>query len=181
MSVEYTSGAKRSDRYGRYRDIPVSLLTRIAEAFRIGTKYERPEDGWRPYEKNWKRGDLEFALDCLDHFLRHAHLYSDTIIARLNGVEHLLDPKIYDTQDDHLANAGANLAMLAWFEEQGMFKVPAEVEKRQEELAEELIQEHINPSSSISSESYEVSKELETNTAPGPSLKERIRNVFVPR
>jgi len=123
-NITYDSGAKRSAQYARYRDVPVCLIRRIAGAFSAGaSKYERSEDGFQPFEKNWKKGDLVFALDALDHAIRHLLLYSEVILARLNGVEHTLDPELYDTDDDHLANAGANLAMLAWFEEQGMFEL----------------------------------------------------------
>ena len=117
----YDGGAARSGSYPRFRDVPYCLIRRIANAFTSGAKtYERPEDGFKPFEKNWKRGDLDFALDALDHAIRHAQLYKEVILARLN--QEVLDPEIYDTADDHIANCGANLGMLAWFEEQGFFE-----------------------------------------------------------
>jgi len=158
-AVVYGSGAKRSTKYGRYRDIPTCFVTRIANAFQEGTKYEKPEDGWQPYEKNWKRGDLVFALDCLDHAIRHLHLYSDVILARLNNEE--LDPELYDLTDDHLGNTGANLSMLAWFEEQGMFETPITSDKL-ESFLEIANQDNDN----------------DTAFTMPPSVKERILAAF---
>jgi hypothetical protein len=156
----YEGGAARSAKYGRYRDVPYALISRIAETFHTGAeKYEKPEFGWFPFEKNWKRGNLNFALDCLDHALRHLILYSETIIARLNEQE--LDPALYDTGDDHLANCGANLAMLAWFEEQGMFEKNKLSNLLQESSSKEMPQEpepEPEPRSSVATKILEAFK-----------------------
>lgn len=112
----YNGGAKRGDKVPRFRDIDYGFLRRVAEAFSEGA--ERYEQDLPPGVKNWKRGDVEFALDVLDHMLNHALLLKEQLLADLTG------ELIYDEDnlnEDHLGHLGANLVMLDYFERRGFF------------------------------------------------------------
>ena len=106
----YSTGAKRSDHKPYYREIPVAVLRRLGEALREGAlKYNE-----QPWDSNWQKGDLTFALDCIDHLGDHFACYAESVKARLAG-------KPTRDEEDHLGHLLANAAFLAWFEERGMF------------------------------------------------------------
>ena len=118
----------------RYRDVGISLNRRIGQAFRDGV--EPYEKDLPPYEKNWHKGDLTFALDALDHALEHLQWYTDKVLCSLNGVDFedhcvtiLGDTKKANeiANEDHLGHLGANLVMLDRFERLGYFNAPDEV------------------------------------------------------
>ena len=125
MTENYKQGAKRSDKKFRFRDVGLGLIRRIAAAFSEGAlKYETDLP---PYQKNWKRGDLNFALDVFDHAFEHLFWHNERILCRLNGVdffEHVRtivgDEDLTKVQeivdDDHLGHLGANMVMLDYFE-----------------------------------------------------------------
>lgn len=106
--TKYATGAVRSGTKPRYRDIPTCLLRRIGLAFSEGA--EKYEVDLAPYEKNWESGDLRFAFDAFDHAIEHLLEYRDQVRRRLLGLP-LKDG------EDHLGHLGANIAMLAQFEE----------------------------------------------------------------
>jgi len=115
-SVAYKTGTLRSEIKPRYRDIATAFLRRIGLAFQEGSvKYEQ---NLKPWEKNWKTGDIVFALDAIDHAVEHLLLYKDQILDSCAG---------YDVEDseDHLGHLGANLSMLSQFEEWGFFQPEA--------------------------------------------------------
>lgn len=116
QAVTYASGASRSKRNPRYRDIDFGLMKRIGEAFLEGA--ETYEKDMMPYEKNWKNGDLVFALDVLDHAIEHLFNYKEAVLLSLNGeVGYASEFK----QEDHLGHLGANLVMLDYFDRRGFF------------------------------------------------------------
>lgn len=111
----YSTGAKRSDHKPYYREIPVAALRRLGETLREGAiKYNE-----QPWDSNWQKGDLMFALDCIDHLGDHLACYAESVKARLAG-------KPTRDEEDHLGHLLANAAFLCWFEEQGMFASRAE-------------------------------------------------------
>lgn len=110
----YASGAVRSEVLPRFRDIDYGFLRRVAEAFSEGA--ERYDKGFPPGFKNWKKGDVEFAVDVLDHMLNHALLLKEQLLAQLTGAY------IFDAED-HLGHLGANLVMLDYFERRGFFRI----------------------------------------------------------
>lgn len=122
----YASGAVRSGSLPRFRDIDYGFLRRVAEAFSEGA--ERYEKDFPLGFKNWKKGDVEFAVDVLDHMINHALLLKEQILADLTG------ELIYDEGDlleDHLGHLGANLVMLDYFERVGYFRPVFEGEEEE--------------------------------------------------
>lgn len=112
--IVYNGGAQRDGKRPRYRDIPGDFLYRMAMAYTRGSHRYDP-NAWT---KNWQSGDLEFALDAVDHAIEHLIAYKEHIALNLRAEPH-------DYSEDHLANCAANLGMLAWFEAHGYF-VPIE-------------------------------------------------------
>ena len=111
----YPTGARRSSHKPYYREIPFAVWRRLGEALRKGAlKYNE-----KPWESNWQKGDLSFALDCIDHLGEHFACYAESVKARLAG-------KPTRDEEDHLGHLLANAAFLSWFEEQGMFQPPRE-------------------------------------------------------
>lgn len=125
----YASGAVRSGNLPRFRDIDYGFLLRVAKAFSEGVpKYDK----YVPIgHKNWKRGDVEFAVDVLDHMLNHAVLLKEKLLARLTSdytyfYEFENDNETFKErearlEEDHLGHLGANLVMLDYFERLGHF------------------------------------------------------------
>lgn len=106
---KYSSGAMRADSKPRYRDVSLSFIKRVGEAFKHGAdKYEKD---LLPWEKNWKKGDISFALDAIDHAVEHLLSYKEYVLNSLEG----RDIKNID-DEDHLGHLGANLVMLDFFE-----------------------------------------------------------------
>lgn len=113
MSIKYETGAVRSDKLPHYRDLPLSLLIRGGEAYREGAeKYEKEFSN--PLDKNWRKGDLRFAADAIDHAMDHLLRYVENLRRRSLGLP-------WDTSEDHLGHLVANLGMLSEFEEAGVF------------------------------------------------------------
>ena len=119
----YESGAKRSEKLPAFRDIDYGFLIRVAESFAEGK--EKYEKELPPYEKNWKKGDQEFALDVLDHMISHAIALKENYIERLTG-DYVMSHIAEDC--DHLGHLGANLVMLDYFERKGFFDKSETVE-----------------------------------------------------
>ena len=119
----YSSGAKRSEKLPAFRDIDYGFLIRVAESFSEGK--EKYESELPPYEKNWKKGDQEFALDVLDHMISHAIALKENYIERLTG-DYVMSHIAEDC--DHLGHLGANLVMLDYFERKGFFDKSEAVE-----------------------------------------------------
>lgn len=115
----YASGAVRSGSLPRFRDIDYGFLRRVAEAFSEGA--ERYEKGFPPGQKNWKKGDVAFAVDVLDHMLSHTLLLKEQLLALLTG-DYTYEE--YFGTEDHLGHLGANLVMLDYFERLGYFDYP---------------------------------------------------------
>lgn len=111
----YDSGAKRSEKLPMYRLIPASFLRHVAKTFAEGNaKYE----GGNLVSCNWRRGNLAFQLDCLDHLTAHVananQLFVDEGrgIGSQNSQEQILE---------ELAHAAVNIAFIIEFiEEFGM-------------------------------------------------------------
>jgi len=90
-AVEFTGGARRSDRKPPYFLVPRELLEAVA-----WTRLE----GDRKYEPgNWQRGDPEFFVDALSH-----------------AIEHLVNAPWDETEDfrTHLGHAACNIAFILW-------------------------------------------------------------------
>jgi hypothetical protein len=131
---------KRGDHKPRWRDVEPRFIRRIAEAFFEGAaKYERDLP---PYEKNWHKADLEAALDVLDHAFEHLAAYSEIILNTLRGTPENI-PTWVDQSEDHLGHLGANLAMLAKFEELGLFDQRPAVQEESEDVNTEKLSEKI--------------------------------------
>lgn len=122
----YASGAVRSGDLPRFRDIDYGFLSRVAWAFKEGA--ERYERGWPPGHKNWKKGDVEFAVDVIDHMLNHALLLKEQLLARITD-DYTYGDRFAD--EDHLGHLGANLVMLDYFERIGHFD-PAFTDEKEE-------------------------------------------------
>ena len=111
----YDSGAKRSEKLPMYRLIPASFLKHVAKTFAEGNaKYENGN----LVSCNWRKGDLAFQLDCLDHLTAHVananQLFVDEGrgIGSQNSQEQILE---------ELAHAAVNIAFIIEFiEEFGM-------------------------------------------------------------
>jgi hypothetical protein len=113
--VTYETGAKRSKLNPRYRDIDLGLLERIGNAFSEGAvKYE---GDMMPFQKNWKNGDLPFALDVIDHAIEHLFSFKEVVLRGLNRDETVEE----FNNEDHLGHLGANLVMLDYFHRRGFF------------------------------------------------------------
>ena len=96
----FPGGAKRDAKLPYYREIPKVFLDKLGRALQRGAeKYNES-----PLDSNWKKGDVTFAIGCFDHLI--AHLY-----AWREGA----------TDEDHLGHAAANVAFLAWFQEQDVW------------------------------------------------------------
>ena len=110
----YGAGAKRQSSPPYYRVIPHTFLKRLGETLKEGAaKYsEGPDDC------NWQKGDKRFAVDCFDHMIDHLYAWR----------EGLMD-------EDHLGHAAANMAFLAWFQEQGIWD-PSEKKLKYKERVE---------------------------------------------
>ncbi len=70
----YSTGAKRSEALPKYRLIPAAALRIEAEAFTEGSaKYEIDKAAGTPtpLTSNWRKGDITFFLDALDHLTAH--------------------------------------------------------------------------------------------------------------
>ena len=108
----YESGAKRSEKLPMYRLIPASFLKHVAKTFAEGNaKYE----GGNLVSCNWRRGNLAFQLDCLDHLTAH--------VANVNQfiVDVGVHPVVSFNENallEELAHAAVNIAFLIEFVEQ---------------------------------------------------------------
>lgn len=110
----YANGAMRSESKPYYREIPLCVLRREGEALREGAeKYNE-----QPWDSNWRKGDTEYALKCLDHAFEHLQKFAENVKARLGGLD---EPW---PEEDHLGHLRANTGFLAWFEQEGRFEEP---------------------------------------------------------
>lgn len=108
----YDSGAKRSEKLPMYRLIPASFMKHVAKTFAEGNaKYEKGN----LVSCNWRKGDLAFQLDCLDHLTAHVANANQLIVDEGRGIgsqnsqEQLLE---------ELAHAAVNIAFLIEFIEE---------------------------------------------------------------
>lgn len=105
----YDSGAKRSEKLPMYRLIPASFLKHVAKTFAEGNaKYE----GGNLVSCNWRRGNLAFQLDCLDHLTAHVANANQFIVdtGMFPGVDFDKDVLL-----EELAHAAVNIAFLIEF------------------------------------------------------------------
>ena len=96
-----------------YMGIPLEVLRRIAETFSEGRiKYD--SSSWeRYYQTNFQPEDYLKAFDhCIEHVFK---AYSE-----------IIDGKIHDGGEDHIAHAIVNLCMIIWATENG--KLPNKLE-----------------------------------------------------
>lgn len=126
--LEYKTGAVRSGRLPKYRLIPASFKTAVAEAFTEGNgRYEIIKEILRltPLTSNWRKGDLNFFLDAGDHLDKHVSEYNDKLLELglylqlpnpTSPEESELRTAAVDAQVkqlvEELGHAGANIAFL---------------------------------------------------------------------
>ena len=98
--IEFNNGVKRGDLKPMYQLIPLEGLRRLGITLTDGhLRYDKSL-----YERNWKKGDADFAAGCFDH-----------------AIEHLYNWRDGDIDEDHLGHALANLMFLCWYEDNGVF------------------------------------------------------------
>ena len=97
----------------RYQDLCFAFSTRVAKAHLDGWfKYE--QDRLPPGQKNFHLADLEFALGRLGNAIKHLQALQAVYEYILHEIPL---PKDVDLNEDHLGHAGANMNMLAKFEQ----------------------------------------------------------------
>lgn len=113
--LEYDNGAKRSEKLPMYRLIPASFLKHVAKTFAEGNaKYE----GGNLVSCNWRRGNLAFQLDCLDHLTAHVANANQLIVDEGRGIG---SQNSQEQILEELAHAAVNIAFIIEFiEEFGM-------------------------------------------------------------
>jgi len=103
--IKFKSGAKSSEIKPRYDLVPIEAIRRIAERLGKGAAFHG--------EHNYRKGvdDEEFIVERRNHAVEHLLNYvSGTTTKDKRGD--------IDTPMDHLSAALANLAMLAYLEEE---------------------------------------------------------------
>lgn len=108
----YDSGAKRSEKLPMYRLIPASFLKHVAKTFAEGNaKYE----GGNLVSCNWRKGDLAFQLDCLDHLTAHVARANQLFVDEGRGIG---SQNSQEQILEELAHAAVNIAFLIEFIEE---------------------------------------------------------------
>lgn len=119
LLIDFSTEAKQSPTSGRLQDLNYELVRRGGLAMQEGR--EKYEGGQASWDKNYEKGDIEFAYNRLHNLIRHAFLLKETYKRLLSG-KRAGFPKELDGQpvEDHLGHMVANLNMLAWYENAGV-------------------------------------------------------------
>lgn len=104
----------------RYQDLNFSFLRRTANAMLEG--HEKYEQDLKPFEKNYMRADLKFALGRVGNLIKHAAQLKEMYLYMLqNGLTRPeANVALKLELEDHLGHCAANLNMLAKWEEMGV-------------------------------------------------------------
>lgn len=102
------NGMKRTERKPRYDKIYFGFLTRLGESLAEGAeKYDA-----NILDDNWQKGDEKSATDTFNHLIDHMYKFRATA-----GTPESVREQI----EDHLGHAAANIMMLCYYFDRGIY------------------------------------------------------------